>query len=84
MFDAVRARLRERSLAALNVTHNPELAARMDRTVTLRDGWVVAAGYGATREPCTGVWRQGGTVVEREGAFDATWLSFESPVGEYP
>ena len=28
-------------LAALIATHNPELAARMDRTVTLRDGRVV-------------------------------------------
>ena len=30
-------------LAALIATHNPDLAARMDRTVTLRDGKVVPA-----------------------------------------
>jgi lipoprotein-releasing system ATP-binding protein len=30
-------------VAALIATHNPDLAARMDRTVTLRDGRVVAA-----------------------------------------
>ena len=29
---------RERGLAALIATHNPELAARMDRVVELRDG----------------------------------------------
>ena len=28
-------------VATLVATHNPELAARMDRTVTLRDGRVV-------------------------------------------
>jgi lipoprotein-releasing system ATP-binding protein len=28
-------------MAALIATHNPELAARMDRVVTLRDGRVV-------------------------------------------
>ncbi|WP_458096546.1 ABC transporter ATP-binding protein [Roseomonas sp. WA12] len=33
--------VRGRGLAALIATHNPELAARMDRTVTLRDGMVV-------------------------------------------
>ena len=37
LLDAVRGR----GLAALIATHNPELAARMDRTVTLRDGMVV-------------------------------------------
>jgi len=35
--------VREQRVAALIATHNPELAARMDRTVTLRDGKVVAA-----------------------------------------
>jgi lipoprotein-releasing system ATP-binding protein len=33
--------VRGRGLAALIATHNPDLAARMDRTVTLRDGHVV-------------------------------------------
>ncbi|UFN50081.1 ABC transporter ATP-binding protein [Roseomonas sp. OT10] len=35
---------RGRGLAALIATHNPELAARMDRVVTLRDGRLVGAG----------------------------------------
>jgi lipoprotein-releasing system ATP-binding protein len=35
--------VRNHGLAALIATHNPELAARMDRTVTLREGRVVAA-----------------------------------------
>jgi len=39
LLDAVRGR----GLAALIATHNPDLAARMDRTVTLRDGMVVPA-----------------------------------------
>ena len=34
----------EQDLAALIATHNPDLAARMDRTVTLREGKVVALG----------------------------------------
>jgi len=34
--------VREQGVAALIATHNPELAARMDRTVTLRDGKIVA------------------------------------------
>ncbi|WP_428485216.1 ABC transporter ATP-binding protein [Rhodopila sp.] len=33
--------VREQGVAALIATHNPELAARMDRTVTLRDGRLV-------------------------------------------
>jgi lipoprotein-releasing system ATP-binding protein len=33
--------VRTHGVAALIATHNPELAARMDRTVTLRDGRVV-------------------------------------------
>jgi lipoprotein-releasing system ATP-binding protein len=32
------ATVRDQHLAALIATHNPELAARMDRRVTLRDG----------------------------------------------
>ena len=39
LLDAVRGS----GMAALIATHNPELAARMDRTVTLRDGRIVAA-----------------------------------------
>ncbi len=35
--------VRETGVAALVATHNPELAGRMDRVVTLRDGKVVAA-----------------------------------------
>ena len=34
-------RARPGRLAALIATHNPDLAARMDRTVTLRDGRLV-------------------------------------------
>ncbi|MFC0388678.1 ABC transporter ATP-binding protein [Muricoccus vinaceus] len=39
LLDAVRGR----GVAALIATHNPELAARMDRTVTLREGLIVPA-----------------------------------------
>jgi lipoprotein-releasing system ATP-binding protein len=35
--------VRRENLAALIATHNPELAARMDRTLMLREGRVVAA-----------------------------------------
>lgn len=35
--------VREEGVAALIATHNPELAARMDRRVTLHDGALVAA-----------------------------------------
>ncbi len=38
VFAELMARVREDGVAALIATHNPELAARMDRTVTLRDG----------------------------------------------
>jgi len=38
VFDELLASVRGHGLAALIATHNPELAARMDRTVTLRDG----------------------------------------------
>jgi lipoprotein-releasing system ATP-binding protein len=40
VFDELLAAVREQNLAALIATHNPDLAARMDRTVTLRDGKV--------------------------------------------
>ncbi len=43
VFDALLAAVRGQGVAALIATHNPELAARMDRRVTLRDGQVVAA-----------------------------------------
>ena len=33
--------VRQAGVAALIATHNPDLAARMDRTVTLRDGRLV-------------------------------------------
>ena len=38
VFQQLLALVRETCMAALVATHNPELAARMDRTVTLRDG----------------------------------------------
>ena len=40
VFEALEALVRQSGLAALIVTHNHELAARMDRTLTLRDGLV--------------------------------------------
>ena len=43
VFEELLREARGRGLAALIATHNPELAARMDRTVTLRDGVLVAA-----------------------------------------
>jgi lipoprotein-releasing system ATP-binding protein len=43
VFEELLAAVRGQGLAALIATHNPELAARMDRVVTLRDGKVVAA-----------------------------------------
>ena len=42
VFDALRALVTQSGLAALIATHNHELAARMDRRVTLADGNVVA------------------------------------------
>jgi lipoprotein-releasing system ATP-binding protein len=42
VFEELLTMVRGQGLAALIATHNPELAARMDRTVTLRDGRVVA------------------------------------------
>jgi lipoprotein-releasing system ATP-binding protein len=43
VFDELLRMVRAEGLAALIATHNPDLAARMDRTVTLRDGRVVGA-----------------------------------------
>ncbi len=42
VFDELLATVRGHGVAALIATHNPEIAARMDRIVTLRDGRVVA------------------------------------------
>ena len=42
VFDELLRVVRERNVSALIATHNPDLAARMDRTVTLRDGRVAA------------------------------------------
>ena len=44
VFEELLATVRRERLAALIATHNPDLAARMDRTVTLRDGKVVTTG----------------------------------------
>ncbi len=41
VFDALEALVRQSGLAALIATHNHELAARMDRRVTLADGKIV-------------------------------------------
>ena len=41
VFGELLATVRRQNVAALIATHNPELAARMDRTVTLRDGRIV-------------------------------------------
>ena len=41
VFAELLAIVRNQGLAALIATHNPDLAARMDRTVTLRDGRLV-------------------------------------------
>jgi lipoprotein-releasing system ATP-binding protein len=43
VFDELLAIVRNHGVAALVATHNPDLAARMDRVVTLWDGKVVAA-----------------------------------------
>ena len=42
VFEELLSIVRGQGLAALIATHNPELAGRMDRIVTLRDGLVVA------------------------------------------
>jgi lipoprotein-releasing system ATP-binding protein len=41
VFEELLATVRRENVAALIATHNPELAARMDRTITLRDGKAV-------------------------------------------
>ncbi len=41
VFDELLATVRQHGVAALIATHNTELASRMDRTVTLREGRVV-------------------------------------------
>ena len=43
VFDALLAAVRGQGVSALIATHNPELAARMDRRVTLKDGQITAA-----------------------------------------
>jgi lipoprotein-releasing system ATP-binding protein len=43
VFEELLRAVRLQGVAALIATHNPDLAARMDRVVTLRDGRVVAA-----------------------------------------
>ena len=43
VFDELLRMVREEGVAALIATHNPELAARMDRRVTLLDGAIVSA-----------------------------------------
>jgi len=42
VFEELLTMVRRANLAALIATHNPELAARMDRTLTLCDGRVAA------------------------------------------
>ncbi|MGE0415568.1 MAG: ABC transporter ATP-binding protein [Acetobacteraceae bacterium] len=44
VFTALLATVRGKGVAALIATHNPDLAARMDRRVTLHDGRVVPLG----------------------------------------
>ena len=44
VFDALLQTVRAQGVAALIATHNPELAARMDRCVTLRGGRIVPVG----------------------------------------
>ena len=44
VFNELLATVRGQGVAALIATHNAELAARMDRTVALRDGRVFEAG----------------------------------------
>jgi lipoprotein-releasing system ATP-binding protein len=41
VFEALLETVRDQGLAALIATHNPDLAARMDRVVTLRDGRLI-------------------------------------------
>jgi len=44
VFDELLSVVRTQRVAALIATHNPDLAARMDRTVTLRDGKILPYG----------------------------------------
>jgi lipoprotein-releasing system ATP-binding protein len=44
VFDELMDIVRRQNVAALIATHNPELAARMDRIVTLENGRIVSAG----------------------------------------
>jgi lipoprotein-releasing system ATP-binding protein len=44
VFAALMLRVREADVAALIATHNPDLAARMDRTVMIRDGKLIEVG----------------------------------------
>jgi lipoprotein-releasing system ATP-binding protein len=44
VFAELMSRVREVGVAALIATHNPELAARMDRTVRIADGKIVEVG----------------------------------------
>jgi lipoprotein-releasing system ATP-binding protein len=44
VFSGLVTRVREAGVAALIATHNPDLAARMDRTVRIVDGRIVEAG----------------------------------------
>jgi lipoprotein-releasing system ATP-binding protein len=43
VFGELLAAVRNAGVAALIATHNPDLASRMDRVVTLREGRVVSA-----------------------------------------
>ena len=43
VFDMLLGLVRDRGMSALIATHNPELAKRMDRVVTLKHGGLVAA-----------------------------------------
>lgn len=43
VFDSLRAMVRGQGTAALIATHNPDLAGRMDRVLTLRQGRIVPA-----------------------------------------
>jgi lipoprotein-releasing system ATP-binding protein len=43
VFQALMALVRSTGMSALIATHNPELAARMDRTLSLRDGQLTSA-----------------------------------------
>jgi lipoprotein-releasing system ATP-binding protein len=44
VFNELLEQVRGHGVAALVATHNPELARRMDRIVTLAEGRVVSAG----------------------------------------